>query len=300
MNKYELIFDKIKYKTKNFISRILKNKNKHSSVIFGNGELKNIKPFSESSGKHIMNRACRLIYTAEHENRKVKIFEAENSDHAIFIKSVSNHYVIKNHLPGVYFTSGPFLFAEWIYGKSVSNFSPDEIVQLLIKFHKAELTELPEKSFDYWFDYLRPRFLKASHLVGRINEAADIDRMVSEYWNQGEPVLSHPDLTRDNIIRHENDSLVSIDNEFLSIGRLPLLDFCNTLKLFSPKEKEVAVQVWKDQCAPTDTTELKVVSGAWLARNIGTLLVTGKLKNIPKLFDIYSDNYLDILPAKFL
>jgi aminoglycoside phosphotransferase (APT) family kinase protein len=232
----------------------------------------------------------------ELDGRRVKVYEAYSTAHAEFIAAATRVDVCSSFLPSVIRLEGPFVFSEWTEGKTARDTTPEALANMLAAVHRVPVANLPACDFDYWHDLVEPRFLRTAAILGRSRLAQTDVARVSEMWDARPGFLSHPDLTPHNIIQNSVGRRVVIDNEFLSIGRIPLLDLCNAVSTFSPRDRQRTFDVWRDFGVAPSKDELDVVSAAWMARTTGSAFVSGELSRAAGLIDLYLESFHNILP----
>ncbi len=235
---------------------------------------------------YIENGSGHIMLSGKFRGKPIKIYEAKNSDHSAFIKKVSTNSQLLDLFPKVYFVRGRFVFADWIVGQEKPNSDYRLLLQCLSRIHRTKIDVPNSKVFDYWHDFLKPRFLRASELVGKQNLALKAENLISQYWDSQKPFLSHPDITFPNIVFSEEEIMFVVDNEFLSIGRLSWLDFFNTLNSLPKTKREEATDYWKrDLQNEVSPNELFITELAWKTRVIGSLLQIGNLVKLNANFE---------------
>jgi len=237
------------------------------------------------------------------DGKPVKVYEATNPEHAVFIKHISQHPELSSMFPNVIELRGRFVVAEWIDGtilqkeRHKQNFL-DELVSLQCRLHQASISELPQPGFDYWRDFVWPRFAKAAELL-KITDMASELRSRVENRTKAHSILLHPDLTANNVIRTSQKELKIVDNELLTCGDFALLDVCNTAYSLGNKQGQRYVQLYLGKTNTNLTgPEIDALQAAWLARRLGTAFVTGDIYLACELLNRYNSGK-NILPFDF-
>lgn len=248
--------------------------------------LRLVKPASNGIG---LNRAGRLVLRGDRSGQAVKIYEAKNKQHALFIQSVLGDRGLSSLFHKIISEQGSFLVAEWVTGKVMSEPLLSELADMQWRIHSASIDGFPEPGFSYWFDYIWPRFERASELLDAGELAAEVFRKVSECWN-GAAVLMHPDITPRNIVRNPSGQWQIIDNELLSIGGMPLLDVYNTASSLGPEEREKYKKMYCEMSGKSpNKEEIEALNAAWLARKVGSMHVQGRLLKASEIIGLYKE-----------
>lgn len=261
--------------------------------------LSDVAPIARGRGQTIVNKAGRTLFKARLEGRAVKLYEAHSAEHAEFIRMVSSLPETGGLFPAVKMTSGPFVVADWAPGIPDQHSDIEGHLARLHKLHALSVSSLPFSGFDYWHDFVLPRFCRAVALLGFSSLVEDVTGIVNPVWSERPGFLSHPDFTRDNVVKSpEGGAVKVIDNEFLAIGHLPLLDLCNVLKALPIEERERATRYWFQLGSQVSHTELSATAAAWFARLVGTAFISGRLNDALELCHSYKQDPLGILPFK--
>lgn len=255
-----------------------------------------LRPVKSVHDGNALNKAGRLVLRGERTGEPVKLYECANTQHASFVAALSERPGLQDLLPGVLEQRGAFLVTEWITAGRPEPPTPEELARLLAHLHVQPLEALPEPGFDYWWDFIRPRFLRAMNLLERFDIAKQVTDCVDPVWQQETPCLMHPDLSPANLVRNVDRKLYSVDNELLGLGGLPLLDLFNTALALKGSLGQLLLNGYLDargmQLLDVDEESLRA---AWLARCSGAAFVGGKVKTLWKLVENY-DAGENILP----
>jgi len=250
---------------------------------------------------NIFNKAGRISFRAQLNGVPIKIYEAANSNHALFIANISSSKEISFYFPSILYSAGRHLFAKWIDGDTPASFPIEEHFNLLEKIHDIPIESLPDPEFDYWYDFIKPRFKRACELFGEQDLGDEVIKEVSQSWSSNPGFLSHPDLTIHNMIRSCDDGhIFIIDNELLSVGHLPLLDFCNAFKSCSHDELQKVFAMWMEKYGLLDKYDLSILSAAWFARLVGSAFISGNFNKAISLIIQYKKDIYNILPFKII
>jgi hypothetical protein len=181
------------------------------------------------------SKVGRTTFVFPFIKRKVKIYQAANSTHAIFLKKTFNHSDLAGYFHPILFTFDRCLFAEWVEGVTSEQITDQEkyraidwIVDLQSALHSRHLCASDEQAgFDY-FDYLNKRILQFAPPGIDPDKIMQLGRIASS-----PPVrkscLSHPDVTLRNIVFEKGSGKFKIvDNELLTQSPYFLLDTFNT------------------------------------------------------------------------
>ncbi|MEJ6390308.1 hypothetical protein [Gymnodinialimonas ulvae] len=246
------------------------------------GHLSAIEITRPENGRYLRNKAGRAVITGLYNGVRVKAFQAHSVQHAIFISDASSLLPeIFPHVHGIY---GRWIFAEWAEGTH-KGVTYESSLNLFSQLHAVDLKHLPATGFDYLEDYIIPRFLEAATLAGKADK---YQSHIYEVINHSAPrQLSHPDLTLANVV-YSRKNLVSIDNELLSSGKLPLLDACNCAKSLDRSSREVFWEDWIATRQP-DEIEIRNTSIAWLFREVGSCFISGRFDRCNSLLTSLDD-----------
>lgn len=227
-----------------------------------------------SEPSHRLNKAGRLVFRQAGR----KFYEAHSPSHAHFLASLHRHPQLEPLFPSLRGCHGVFVEAAWVAARPWPAASPAELADLLRQVQQASIAVLPSSGFDYWDDFLVPRFRKAAQLLGMEEHAqALLERCGA--WLADQPMgLQHPDLTPANVLRVRGGALVVIDNELCCVGRSGLLDVCNALHPLSARARQRWLACFWPQGLPAPIREqLPDLAAAWTVRRVGSLLVSGRL-----------------------
>ena len=243
------------------------------------GQLSEIRVSKPENGKFLRNKAGRSVVTGVYQGTKIKAYQAHNSQHATFISEVAS--LAPEIFPKVLDVSDRWVFAEWVEGKQ-ERVTQQSSIQLFSILYNLDLDRLPSPGFNYLEDYVVPRFLEACVLSGREGK---FRQQIEDVVNHAAPTkFSHPDLTPANIvIRH--GAPVSIDNELLSYGTLPLLDACNCAKSLKRAERAAFWETWISTWPPSES-EVRNTCLAWLFREVGSCFISGDFSRCDDLFSL--------------
>ena len=182
------------------------------------------KPMRVARNGNALNKAGRLVICGWAEGSLIKIYEAANIRHAEFIAAACKHAHLANSFPTVRVGCGRFLIANWSEDLRPAGAPVEALVELMHRIHQTPVGELPEPGFDYWHDYIEPRFTRAAELLDREAIGSEVIRLVSRAWQGRQRYVAHPDLTPRNVVLNSARRWQVIDNELLSVGSMPLLD----------------------------------------------------------------------------
>jgi len=188
--------------------------------------------------------------------------------------------------------SGALVYQEWISGAGVQRTHGQLLAQLLtaIQGHETTLDALSANDyFDYWLDYIRPRSLRAGNVVGLTKTVSDLSQRVDIWWQGGKIGLSHPDITRRNIVINDQQSPVVIDNELLSLGRRPEYDLCNTAHSSRRCADEIAFHFRTIRSAGAFSRgDTQTVNIAWALRRAGSSYQAAQMTEARKWIELAS------------
>lgn len=252
--------------------------------------LKTAKPYPKGI---CHNKAGRIVLKGYVDGKRAKLYEAANADHARFVEAVSCNKDIGCYFPTVHAAKEQWVMTQWVHGKRMRKKDGKrlaQMAQLLADLHHVSAASLPASHFDYWNNYLFPRFLKATALLKERKIAEDIQDAVGRKWIRN-PVVMHPDATWTNTVVDNNNRLMVIDNELLTTGGIPLLDICNQCHSLSPHCARIVASAYLNLTAKrgeslSDDTPA-ILNMAWLARLAGSAYVKGKIALVHTLVDQY-------------
>ena len=260
--------------------------------------LSGISPVKSKSGMG-RNKAGRLVFRARMGERPVKVYEAANAQHAAFIRAVSRKPSLEAAFPHIIDLYGPYVIADWVIENGDKRIHAQDIASLLFSIHQAHVGDLPEPNFDYWHDFIRPRFAEAATALGQSELAHEISCRVSKAWQRGPRVLMHPDVTLANLICTSDGEICVIDNELLTVGALPLLDLCNAASCLNKEQAQMLFNSYLCVSATRiSSVDIAVLEAAWLARRVGTAYVAKNLRLAKKLIEQYKAKE-SVLPVSF-
>lgn len=264
------------------------NQNNHEGVVFSGLHVTGLKPCKRPYEGNALNKAGRLVLKGKCHNQLVKVYQAATPAHAEFIAAISADAVTGDFLPKVLATKERFVLCEWISGNIRSRPTSSDLLALQTRIHSVSTSGLPSAGYDYWKDFVKPRFMVAAELVGEQVLAADVIKKVDFFWSTSTQLIMHPDLTRSNTVFSSSGKWMIIDNELLSTGSLPLLDVCNTVHSMEDMEgQEYADMYLKQNRINLKPNDLEVLSAAWLGRIAGSAFVSGNLSKVNKVFKEY-------------
>ena len=266
-------------------------------IVICGQEVTELKPIRVSEGGTALNKAGRLVLRGRQKESAVKIYEAANTQHAEFIAAASKPSHLAHCFPAVRIGCGRFLMVNWSEYLVPSGPPVEALVGLLRSIHQTPVTDLPEVGFDYWHDYIKPRFSRAVELLGCDSTEKEVITHVSRAWDRPPRYLAHPDLTPRNVVFNFAKQWQVIDNELLSIGGMPLFDVCNTAYALGPRVGRAFVDGY---IAATNLqfsdADVSAVNAAWLARMIGTAFVVGNLVSARQILERYQRGEM-VLPV---
>lgn len=239
-----------------------------------------------------LNKTGRLVLRGDHNGRAVKVYEAAGVEHGLFIKAVTHHPAVTECFPPIVTLRGPVVVANWITGTNLNAPSVESLAALLHRLHKVPLSDLPQSGFDYWHEFLKPRFSRAAEFLGETDLSEHIVRKVSAAWDSAPPCLMHPDLTPSNLVSIGCDQWRIIDNELLTIGGLPLLDVLNTARGLGPTVGQAHAERYLHISGMRPTAQnIDALQAAWLARAVGAAWAVGNLAKGQDLIHRYRRGY---------
>jgi len=257
-----------------------------------------LKPCKRSHQGNALNKAGRLVLKGSCNSRQVKVYQAANADHAAFILAASDNTEIRELFPEVLTTKGRFVLCEWVYSDTRSRPSHDDLVTVQTRLHRTSLSGFPPAGYDYWQDFIKPRFLLAAELVGEQLLAGEAIHKVDLSWFGHRQYLMHPDLTHSNMVLSQSGNWIIIDNELMSSGGLPLFDVCNTAHSMRAEEgQKFASMYFAQNKIKLEKDDLDLLSSAWLGRLAGSAFVSGNLQKVKKIFRKYKHGQ-HILPFR--
>ncbi len=238
--------------------------------------LERLHPVKDGRDGNIVNKGGRVVLRGELAGKPIKLYEAWSAEHAAFIAALPAHAGVGELFPAIRARHGRCVVASWIEGEPPADDLPVEIlVELQLRLHATPAGSLPDRGYDFWSDFLRPRFLRAGDLLGATVTDV-VDRVDGELVRtDGERVVVHPDLRPVNLIRDASGRWVIIDNESVTTSGFPLLDVAHTAHGMRARGTEY----WRAYCARAgspSTLQLDALQAAWLARIVGSSFVAGQ------------------------
>lgn len=261
--------------------RALRGFFKHRPAASELPEFQDLHPVKAVRGGSALNKAGRLVLSADSPRGRVKIYEAANADHATFLRAATGAAELSDLFPAILELRGRAVVAEWVTEGSTKP-SVEDLAALQMRLHEARIDALPSCAFDYWNDYIWPRFSRASEMLGITDVASEVYERVTPVWNASR-TLSHPDITVANVIGTTHRTWCVIDNELFSIGGLRLLDVCNTAYSLGSQADAYARAYSARSGMTLAENEQRVLNAAWLARRAGSSFVKGDLNAAMRL-----------------
>ena len=242
----------------------------------GKLRLTRLRPVKTTWRGHVMNKAGKVVMRGELAGAPIKLYEVESDEHAIFIEALTKLDEIAAWFPKVIARHGRCVVTEWVEGEMPGDDLPlPEIIEIQVRLHRVAASRLPPRGYDFWGDFLRPRFVRAADMLG--SNVDDIVALVDAETARPPLVLVHPDFRPANLIRATDARWMLIDNEYCATSGLPLLDICHTAKSLRERSTEYW-QIYRDLSGvQPSTTTLAALQGAWLARLVGAAFVTGNI-----------------------
>lgn len=258
---------------------------------------RDITPINPPRRGNALSKVGRLSLRGKVGNQAVKIYEAANPTHASFIEQVSGHPHLTGSFPEVYARHGAFVVADWVH-PGPRRWLPgtrrqraawlEELVILQLRLHRLPLDALPHPGFDYWHDFIWPRFERAVGLLEATDVAQGVRERVGHAWAQKPQSLMHPDLTPANLIRSPGKGLTSVDNELLTIGGLALMDVCNTANALGNERGGTYIHMYFERATPrSEPHDLEVLRAAWMVRSVGSAFVAGQVPRAEAILHRY-------------
>lgn len=254
-----------------------------------------------TSGRAVtaLSKVGRLVLGATlDDGQRIKIYEAGSPRHARFIRDVSNTPAGRGVLPRVLAVDGSIVIAEWVEADEATEVTPAELARVLMSMRRINEVAVVDESrgeeerigcgFDYWFDFVRPRFVRALAATGSAGQLDDELDRVDGLVRSDVRVLMHPDVTPANLLRRASGGIVVVDNELLATfpASLPI-DVCNSFYALRKHDSEAQLlhdalvsHGAHDALAPCDLEALEVL---WLARLAGSAFYAGRLLKVAEL-----------------
>lgn len=283
-----------------FVSSRLAGK-KPGGFTFCAYRLTHLKPVKAVCFGNGLNKAGRMVLKGRAGRQSVKLYEAAGAAHADFICVVGSEKWFGHLFPDVIGLQGHWIAAEWAEGKGIVTDAKTlcRLAEIMVKLHQVPASVLPEAGFDYWYDFILPRFERAMAFAGEADLAMTVRKRVEAVWSC-DSVLMHPDLTPANVIHTADKGFCIIDNELLTTGGIPLLDVCNTCKALAPAQAVIYAEAYFRACpearhhvSPDMAVALEAM---WLARIVGSAFVAGNMSRFLKAINQYRTRQ-SLLPA---
>jgi hypothetical protein len=239
-----------------------------------------------SPGRALTNKAGRIVLRAQQGRQQLKVYEAANTGHAGFIASASA--ALPDLFPTIVDLRGAWVLADWVEGEAMHD--ARAAVVALRRIHAHATCDLPSPDFDYWADFIVPRFLRAASLAGQGTQASDMVAHVNAACAGRPRVLSHADLTPDNLVQGPQ-GLRSIDNELLGLTALPALDALNAARPLKGRDARAFREGWGKCDTPRD-----VLAQAWIARQTGSAMIAGDWGLVARLLMLATQDPVSALP----
>jgi len=253
-------------------------------------------PIKPARDGNALNKAGRLVLKGSLDGSPIKLYEGASPEHARFIQATSRHKALVGLFPAIVAVHGPLIVTEWVRDAPERPPDPEEFAALLLRLHRVPVTDLPQPGFDYWRDFLWPRFLRAVHLLDADELASGIAKRVAPVWAEGPATLMHPDLTPVNVVRSRKAGLSLVDNEMLTVGGLPLLDVCNTAYAMAPEDAQTFARAYLLHAGTRWPDELfDILRDAWVVRRVGSAFVEGDLETAVRIVDARASG-AEVLP----
>jgi hypothetical protein len=259
-------------------------------VRIGGLSIREVRPVKLPHGGNAINKANRLVLAGRTDSGPVKIYEAATAEHAEFIRDASRLGCDDLRFPAVLATAGRFVISEWAAGRPLSTRSLDahsleSLARLQIAIHQLPTAPLPPVSFDYWEDFLVPRFMRSAALLGHESAAEAAVGRVRLWRSDVRATINHPDLSLDNVLVSQSGALMPIDNELLHVGGGAFMDVVNTLRSLPAPRRAGYLEVYGRLPDAAPLPGLPVLGAFWLARQAGALFVAGEIDRLRLLFE---------------
>lgn len=241
------------------------------------------------------NANNRLVIRAKLGNEWCKVYEAASKEHACMISKLSKMPEVNGNLPNVLGMIDRWVVASWVSGGTFRRkVGLTEILGIQQRFHSFEAGQKFSKSniFDYWLDFIRPRFITAARFLGLELTARDKLSAADDYFLQELRCVSHPDLTRGNVVYCKKDCVYKvIDNEFLSYSGCRYMDLLNTLRSLSPGERDKYLKAYfsGNNSLRSFEDNLRVLEFSWICRLVGSYYSSGQFSRANKLYTDYEN-----------
>lgn len=278
-----------------FLSRVRKSASRSDERRHVNFfDLREVRPIGNTRGNSITNKAGRAVLSARYQGQVVKLYEAFSEEHANFISAVSA--ALPDLFPAVLEVRGAWVMTEWVEGQPLSEDVEAHQAKVLRRIHSLALNDLPPVGFCYLNDFIIPRCMRAAKLAGTpetLNEYATEIEFATDART-----LMHPDVSPNNLLQTADGRLVCIDNELLSVGRMPLLDLCNAMRPLPQVGREKLAGIWFGDSAPLPNVVDRLAL-AWVMREAGAALRRGDFLECNDLLEARGTKRLALLPIYF-
>jgi len=270
------------------LRRFVPERRVESSLVWPGGlRIRGLHPVKSARDGNIVNKGGRVVLRGELEGTPIKLYEAWSAEHASFIAALPTHPDVGPLFPAIRARHGRCVVASWVEGEpGGDSLALEELVELQHRLHATRAATLPVRGYDFWADFLRPRFVRAGEMLG-----ANIDDILALVDAEmtlpvADRVLVHPDLRPVNLIRHASHGWMIIDNESVTTSTFPLLDVVHTAHGLRGRGSAY----WRAYCSragmpsPRQRTALQA---AWLARIAGSSFVAGMLERASEVLRRY-------------
>jgi len=248
----------------------------------------------------------RITFVFPFFKRRIKIYQAENSTQAAFIKRAISLPDLSRYFHPILFSFGRYLFAGWVEGISSEKIADiekfrllDWIVDFQSSLHSRSLCVKDEQGgFDY-LNYLEKRIVKFAPPGLDLDEIGRL-RMVASSPPVEKSGLSHPDVTLRNIvIEKDNGNFRIIDNELLSQSPYFLLDIYNTCYSLYPSKELISYYLNRyASCMIRFSLQPgweSSLAAAWSLRIAGSHFQAGKFQKGIEALEHWDESNLEII-----
>jgi len=255
-------------------------------------------------GDRVFNKAGRMVLTGEYQGEKVKIYEAANPTHAEFIEWVSNESEVRDIFPEIRRRRGAILYAEWVTGESFNPNSPDpstkewldKLLELEICLRRFKMPVGINTGFDYWNEYILPRFERFAVLFKAEDLVPQIQNRIRIANETGPLCLENPDITHRNVIISTDNFLRLIDNDLLTAKTISLAGICNAIYALPGQLRQPYWESFLHKSDVKITSEMiSALEAFWVARLTGSLGVANRFTEARHLLDQFR-NTESVLP----
>ncbi len=178
-----------------------------------------------------------VSWRAEAGRRWVKVFRCATERQARLLEWLGEHPLLGDHFPSCVARRGDLIAVDWIEGECLdkrtfrrNRAGIEATARLLARLHAAR--PAPEfSSDDIYRDYLLRRLIRHERLL---NDSAAKERLLAllEPSADRRRLLTHPDLSPQNLVVTSRGHLCSIDNELLGVGPVPEIDLLTPWRYF--------------------------------------------------------------------